>query len=244
MNFREIIVEDLILARLEEPIDVKPTLFEARGGMNLKFKFAESDIVNSNKRKYPHKILSDGLDEAQKKIDAGSSLFGSCDHQDVLHIADISHRLTKLEMKDKSAWCEAAVLKTIRGNDLIAIIRGGGRVGASMRGTGSVTEGVVQSDWRLSGVDMVLGPSFDVHVSSANVFESEELNPAITIENVEGRYVIALKAGFKGSLKQFQDGINAKGDDEKVRALFQGALQAGYRGTFSDFQKSYLNRSK
>jgi hypothetical protein len=236
--------DNLILARLEESIEIKPTLFEARGGMNLKFKFAESDIVNANKRKYPHKVLSDGIDEAQRKIEAGSSLFGSCDHQDVLHIADISHRLTKLEMKSKEGWCEAAVLKTVRGNDLIEIIKGGGRVGASMRGTGSVKEGVVQEDWRLQGVDMVLGPSFDVHVSQANVFESEELNPSLITENVEGRYVMALKAGFKGSLKQFQDGINAKGDDEKVGALFQGALKAGYKGTYLSYRTEYLKGRK
>ena len=232
--------ENLILARLEEPIDVKPQLFEARGGMNLKFKFAESEIFNANKRKYPHKVLSDGIDEAQKKIEAGSSLFGSCDHQDVLHIADISHRLTKLEIKDKSAWCEAAVLKTIRGNDLIAIIRGGGRVGASMRGTGSVTEGVVQSDWRLQGVDMVLGPSFNVHVSSANVFESEEFGPELITEGLEGRYTMALAAGFKGSLKDYTDGINAKGDDAKLTMLYAGALNAGYRKGYLEFRKEYL----
>jgi hypothetical protein len=235
-------MEHLILARLEETIDVKPTLFEARGGMNLRFKFAESDIVNANKRKYSTSVLSAGIAEAQAKIDKGSSLFGSCDHQDVLHIADISHRLTKLEMLDKSAWCEAAVLKTVRGNDLIAIIRGGGRVGASMRGTGSVKEGVVQEDWRLQGVDMVLGPSFDVHVSSANVFESEELNPSLITENIEGRYAMAIKSGFKGTMQEYQAGINAKGDDAKLTTLYAGALKAGFKGSYLEFRNSYLGR--
>jgi hypothetical protein len=189
-------------------------------------------------------VFSKGVMEAQAKIEKGSSLFGSCDHKDILGIGDISHRLTKLSIQGKDGIAECAVLKTVRGNDLIAIIKGGGSLGASMRGVGSVTEGIVQPDWILEGVDMVLGPSFNVHVSSANVFESEELSPSITTENIEGRYALSLKAGFKGSLKDYTDGINAKGDDAKIGVLYQGAVQAGYRGTHLDYRTMYLkNRS-
>jgi hypothetical protein len=56
----------------------------------------------------------------------------------------------------------------------------------------------------------------------------------------ERRYEMALAAGFKGSLKQFQDGINAKGDDAKLTALFAGAVAAGYRKGYLEFRKEYL----
>jgi len=236
--------DNLILARLEEISNVKPTLFEAKGGMNLKFCFGSADLKNANKRTYPMAVFSKGIMEAQAKIEKGSSLFGSCDHKDVMGIADISHRLTKLSIQGKDGIAECAVLKTAKGNDLIAIVKGGGVLGASMRGIGSVKEGIVQDDWKLEGVDMVLGPSFDVHVSSANVFESEELSPELITEGLEGRYAMALKAGFKGSLKDYMDGMNAEGDDEKITALFAGAVRAGYRKGYLEFRKEYLARRK
>jgi hypothetical protein len=113
-----------------------------------------------------------------------------------------------------------------------------------MRGVGSVTEGIVQPDWRLQGIDMVLGPSFDTHVSQASIFESEELSPSIITENIEGRFSMALKSGFKGTMQEYQAGINAKGDDEKIRALFQGAVRAGYKGNYLSYRAMYLNGRK
>ena len=43
-------MEDLILARLEEVSETKPILFEARGGMNLRFFFGTADLKNKNGR--------------------------------------------------------------------------------------------------------------------------------------------------------------------------------------------------
>ena len=237
-------MEDLILARLEECQSEKITLWEGKGGMNMRFVFGTADKENKNKRTYPLAVFSKGISEAQGKISAGESLYGSADHTAQLGVNDISHRITKLSMREKDGVAEAAILKTDRGRNLQAVIAGGGSLGVSMRGVGSVKEGLVQSDWVLDGIDVVLSPSFDVRISSANVFESEELSPSIITENSEGRYAMALKAGFKGSLKDYTDGINAKGDDEKVGALFQGALKAGYKGTYLSYRTEYLKGRK
>jgi len=233
---------DLILAILEESQTEKITLWEGKGGMNMRFVFGTADKENKNKRTYPLAVFSKGISEAMGKITAGESLYGSADHTAQLGVNDISHRLTKLSMKDKDGIAEAAILKTDRGRNLQAVIEGGGSLGVSMRGRGSIKDNLVQSDWVLEGIDVVLSPSFDAHISSANVFESEELNPAIITENIEGRYAMALKAGFKGSLKDYMDGINAKGDDAKLTTLYAGALKAGFKGSYLEFRNSYLGR--
>jgi hypothetical protein len=234
--------ESLILARLEEVSETRPILFEARGGMNLRFFFGSADLKNKNGRTYPMAVFSKRIAEAQAKITAGASIFGSADHMAQFGINDISHRITKLGMENKNGVAEAAILKTDRGRNLQAVIDGKGSVGASMRGVGSTNkEGIIQDDWRLDGIDFVLGPSFDTHVSQANVFESEELT-SITTENIDGRYVMALRSGYKGSMQEFRDGLNTKGDDAKISVLYQGAIKAGYRGSYSDFRKSYLGR--
>jgi hypothetical protein len=234
---------DLILAILEESQTEKITLWEGKGGMNMRFVFGTADKQNKNLRTYPLAVFSKGISEAQGKISAGESLYGSADHQAQLGVNDISHRLTKLSMRDKDGIAEAAILKTDRGRNLQAVIAGGGSLGVSMRGRGSIKDNLVQSDWVLEGIDVVLSPSFDnAHISSANVFESEELSPSIAIENIEGRYTMALKAGFKGSLKDYMDGINAKGDDAKLTTLYAGALKAGFKGSYLEFRNSYLGR--
>jgi hypothetical protein len=237
-------MEDLILARLEEVSETKPILFEARGGMNLRFFFGTADLKNKNGRTYPMAVFSRGIAEAQAKITAGASIFGSADHQAQFGINDISHRITKLGMEDKNGVAEAAILKTDRGRNLQAVIDGKGSVGASMRGVGSTKEGIIQDDWVLDGIDFVLGPSFDTHVSQANVFESEELNPAITTENIEARYFMALRSGYKGTQADFRKSMKTEPDDEKIGALFAGALAAGYRGTYLDYRTMYLKGRK
>lgn len=235
---------NLILARFEEVSEKRPILFEARGGMNLRFFFGSADLKNKNGRTYPMAVFSKGIVEAQAKITAGASIFGSADHQAQFGINDISHRITKLGMEDKNGVAEAAILKTDRGRNLQAVIEGKGSVGASMRGVGSTKEGIIQNDWRLDGIDFVLGPSFDTHVSQANVFESEELNPSITAENMEVRYIMALRSGYKGSQKDFREMMKTEPDDAKITALFAGAVQAGYRGTYLEYRAMYLKGRK
>ena len=236
--------ESLILARLEEVSETKPVLFEARGGMNLRFFFGTADLKNKNGRTYPMAVLSKGIAEAQAKITAGASIFGSADHMAQFGINDISHRITRLMMEDKNGVAEAAILKTDRGRNLQAVIAGGGAVGASMRGVGSVVEGVIQSDWKLEAIDFVLGPSFSTSVSSENVFESEEISLLSDTADIEARYIMALRSGYRGTQKEFRDDIKTEADDEKIRALFQGAVQAGFRKSYSDFRTEYLKGRK
>jgi len=235
-------MEHLILARLEESQTEKITLWEGGGGMNMRFIFGTADKENKNKRTYPLAVFSKGISDAMGRITAGGSIYGSADHQAQLGVNDISHRITKLSMREKDGIAEAAILKTDRGRNLQAVIEGGGSLGVSMRGVGSVKEGLVQSDWVLDGIDVVLSPSFDAHISQKNVYESEEFRPEPITENIEGRYVLAIKSGFKGTMQEYQAGMNARGDDDKLTTLYAGALKAGFKGSYLEFRNSYLGR--
>lgn len=241
---------------IENMSDAKPVLVEAKDGFNLRFQFMEADKENLNKRTYPLPILSHAITEAQERINTGASLYGSTDHQVKMGLDDVSHRLLKVEMKAKEAWAEAAVLPTTKGKNLAVLIRAGGSVGVSARGLGAVEKGIVKEGYVLCGIDCVLDPSFNASVSKANIFESEsfsgdEIREGIwwaTSEgdkiNEEARYTMALRSGYKGSMQEFRDGLNAKGDDATISALYQGALKAGYLKSYSDFRTEYLKRRK
>ncbi len=195
---------------LIETIQWRPTLIEGKsGGTNIRFKFAESDVANANKRIYPHKVLSASVVSAQKRIDEGVSLYGSTNHVPEMGVDDVSHRLLSVGMKGKDAVAEAAILQTSKGKNLLEILKGGGSVGVSMRGTGNtrpLAEGLVEvcDDHVLLGVDIVLSPSFDAHISAANIFESasfgdEEIDP----KTLFAFYREALLAGRRESYAAF-----------------------------------------
>jgi len=252
---------------LEEFTDTKPILVEAKDGFNLRFQFMEADKQNLNKRTYPLPILSHAIEEAQAKIDAGASLYGSTDHQVKMGLDDVSHRLLKLEMKNKEAWAEAAVLPTTKGKNLAVLIKAGGSVGVSARGLGTVEKGIVKEGYVLYGVDCVLDPSFNASVSKANIFESESFSGnefpegivwaseiigdllkdgGLSQAAIQRRYEEAVMyAGFKGSLKEFVEALSPANVDEKaISAFFENAMRSGYRKGFLEFRKEYLARRK
>jgi len=252
---------------LEEFTDTKPILVEAKDGFNLRFQFMEADKQNLNKRTYPLPILSHAIEEAQAKIDAGASLYGSTDHQVKMGLDDVSHRLLKLEMRNKEAWAEAAVLPTTKGKNLAVLIKAGGSVGVSARGLGTVEKGVVQEGYILHGVDCVLDPSFNASVSKANIFESESFSGDEIREGIwwaseilgdllkdgkldeaslKRRYEEAvIHAGFKGTLKEFVEAMAPSNVDEKaISALFENAMRSGFKKSYVEFRKEYLARRK
>lgn len=226
-----------------------PAIVEGKnGGTNLRFKFMTAEEKNKNGRRYPEKVLSHAVSAAQAKIDAGESLYGSLGHLKEFQVSDISHRLLSLSMSGRDAICEAAVLGTTKGKDLLEVIRSGGSLGVSARGSGNVVNesgvDIVQSDYQLHGCDFVLDPSFDCRVGSANIYESAELDgKARPVDDPQRLWENAVRfKNFKGSLDEF---ILSQVDGSALVSFFHEALQAGFKGTFSEFKKSYIsNRRK
>ena len=144
--------------------------------MRVRIKWQHGDIVNKNGRLYTKEILQREMDRLAEGVTEGA-VFGASYHPvgADAEVNDVSHIWNKLWMEeDGSCMGEATILPTTNGKDAQIIIKHGGRIGISSRGTGTVTKRQkdgksieqVNDDYHmLSPGDMVLAPS----VPGANI---------------------------------------------------------------------------
>ncbi len=160
---------------------VEPTMTEASttlkaGGssrkhlLSLEGRFQMSDTKNANGRIYPNSIwekVFKSPSEVLKMVDRGEML-GESDHP-----KDGETRLGRVAGKVSKLWRDSENKKEIKGRfsifdtevgrNLLAIHEGGGRLGVSSRGQGSVVRmgghDVVQEDFKLQTWDVVHNPS-------------------------------------------------------------------------------------
>ncbi|MCJ7588869.1 MAG: hypothetical protein MUQ00_13350 [Candidatus Aminicenantes bacterium] len=234
---------------LIESMSWVPHIFEGADKLTrMRFKFMEAEKVNVNKRRYPADVLSHAVSEAQKKINSGGSIYGSLGHLGTFEVSDISHRILSLSMNGHDAVAEAQVLNTSKGRDLFAVIQAGGAVGVSARGTGNVVnEGgidVVQSDYCLAGIDCVINPSFDAHISQANIYESasfDVVEPKTDPHTLMKLFSEARLAGYAGTLAHLEENINKIDQrDEGLMQEYREARLAGFTGSYSEFRELWL----
>lgn len=132
--------------------------------------FQRADTKNANGRIYPNSIWTSVLEpgsKCMKSIEHGD-MIGECDHpkdgETLLNRA--AGKVTKLwrsENNSKEIMGRMVIFDTTSGRNLKAIHDGGGRLGVSSRGNGSVVRmdgnDVVQSDYDLQTWDAVYAPS-------------------------------------------------------------------------------------
>lgn len=151
-------------------------LSEAQGGkgpkvlMTLEGTFQRSDTVNANNRVYPEAIwkkVFEGDSKWLKAISHGEML-GEADHpkdgETLLgRVACMVTELSRGKEDQKEIRGRLVVFDTAAGRNLKAIHEGGGRLGVSSRGQGSVVrldgKDVVQEDYDLQTWDVVHNPS-------------------------------------------------------------------------------------
>jgi hypothetical protein len=137
--------------------------------MTLEGRFQMSDTPNANNRIYPNSIWEKvfGNKDILTSVDRGEML-GEADHP-----RDGETRLGRVAGKVSKLWRNPENLKEVMGRfvvfdneagrNLKAIHDGGGRLGVSSRGQGSVVrvngKDVVQEDYKLQTWDVVHGPS-------------------------------------------------------------------------------------
>jgi len=177
--------------------------------MRLRFPFLVADTENANRRVYPRAIIEKAVREAQSRISAGLSLFGSSGHPaSALELDGVSHIVEGLSMDGGTAHAEARLLPTTKGRNLQIIIREGGTLGVSARGWGSTRKDargrdVIQDDYQLAGVDFVVDPAFNLRVGSANIYESRAFGHRLSPEEIDLLYAQARLAGFRGDKVQY-----------------------------------------
>jgi len=141
---------------------------ESRGSANTRFRgiFSEADRPNGNKRVYGGKLLQREVKKLQSQI-GDRRLLGELDHpsDEVVHLGNVSHIITKLHMDGNFVMGEGEVLNTPAGKVLNELLKAGVKLGISSRGTGSVdldeqgANYVVGENYNMITFDMVSEPS-------------------------------------------------------------------------------------
>lgn len=102
--------------------------------------FQKADVKNENGRIYPREVLASAVQQLQEDV-THRRVMGEFDHpQDAkIHLANVSHLITKVWMEGKYIYGEAEVLEEMPcGKMLGALLRSGVQVGISSRGVGDM----------------------------------------------------------------------------------------------------------
>jgi hypothetical protein len=128
--------------------------------------FAQSDVVNGNKRIYPEKVLDESMGNYIDKYVKTSRAIGALTHPDHLNI-DLdrtSHLVTEMKKDGKNYVGKARILHTPTGKLVGALLEGGVKLGVSTRAGGKVnvnSKGLneVAPGLDMKAVDIVYNPS-------------------------------------------------------------------------------------
>jgi len=123
--------------------------------------FMQADVLNGNQRKYPLAEICSAVNDINRKIKEGITVYGELNHPDNLSIdlKNVSHIITEMYMDGSNAIGKARIIEGHPMGQMVkAILEAGGKLGVSSRGSGNVNEGVV-SQFNLVTVDIVATPS-------------------------------------------------------------------------------------
>ncbi len=206
--------------------------------LRVAVKWQHSDIINGNRRRYPKAILQREIDRLTPLIKEGKVSGASFHPEKMGELDDISHLWESIKMEqDGSCTGVVKVIPTARGKNAQAIIKAGGHIGMSSRGTGTITQkeevvdgkrvkvDEINSDYvLLSPGDFVLSPSVP-GAGTVRLMESK-------LDEREGTVTLA-------DLERFglvEDG-QAKIEEDILKQRFQFACTAGFKGSFGDYKK-------
>lgn len=123
--------------------------------------FMQSEIENGNKRIYPLDEVGGAVKNVMERIGQGYTIYGELNHPDNLQIDlnNVSHIITDMRMDGNNAVGKAKIVRDHpKGQIVEALLKAGGRLGVSSRGTGNVNEGRV-SQFNFVTCDIVANPS-------------------------------------------------------------------------------------
>lgn len=128
--------------------------------------FMQADLKNRNGRMYPMPVMEKEVNRYVKEYVNTKRAFGELGHPEgpQINLDRISHMITDLRKEGSNIVGRAKILETPMGNIARNIIQGGGSLGVSSRGMGSLKErnGImeVQDDFTLAtAADIVADPS-------------------------------------------------------------------------------------
>jgi len=173
MNKFKDLIEGVISELVETPSN-KQFLAKA------KIRWGKSDWQNKNGRIYSDLIAAPAILKFNKEAQANAGVLGNLDHPHVgasgTLLSNASHLVSRVWKDDSKNWfADVKIMNTSKGKDLLAVLKTGTKIGASLRGVGEIDkDGKVKAGLEFKSIDFVSSPSFgsSATVSQSNVFES------------------------------------------------------------------------
>lgn len=128
-------------------------------------RFIVAEEKNKNGRKYPREVLENEVARYVREVVNAKRAFGELNHPagPTINLDRVSHIITELKQDGNYFNGKAKITSTPMGEIARGLLESGGQLGVSTRGMGSLKEHngamVVQSDFKLSTVDIVSDPS-------------------------------------------------------------------------------------
>lgn len=128
-------------------------------------RFITCNEVNKNGRIYEDHVITPEVKRYIKEVIDNKKAFGELGHPSgpSINLDRVSHIITELKKDGKYYIGKAKLTETPMGKIAIGLLNSGGQLGVSTRGMGSLIEKngckYVQSDFKLSTVDIVADPS-------------------------------------------------------------------------------------
>lgn len=128
-------------------------------------RFMTAEEKNKNGRMYKKDILEQEVSRYLREVVNAKRAFGELNHPSgpTINLDRVSHIITELSWDGNYVNGKAKITSTPMGEIARGLLESGGQLGVSTRGLGSLKEQngvmVVQSDFKLSTVDIVSDPS-------------------------------------------------------------------------------------
>lgn len=127
--------------------------------------FAQAEVKNGNKRIYPKGVMESAVQQYIDTYVSNRRALGELNHPDRPFVdpAEAAILIESLSWEGNNVIGKAKVLNTPKGQVISGLLEGGFNLGVSTRGLGSLRESngikVVQSDYLMTAIDAVDGPS-------------------------------------------------------------------------------------
>lgn len=128
--------------------------------------FLQAEVVNRNGRKYLKETMAKEVERYTEQYINKNRAFGELGHPDTpsINLDRVSHMIVGLHQEGNDWIGKAKILDTPMGNIARNLMEGGGQLGVSSRGMGSIKQqngvNVVQDDFYLAtAADIVADPS-------------------------------------------------------------------------------------
>lgn len=195
-------------------------LTEDRGECRVAVKWQHAGRINENRRLYPKALLQREIARLSPLIREGK-VSGCSYHPDNVKLSDISHLWESIKMEpDGSCTGIVRVIPTTCGKNVQALLRAGGYLGMSSRGSGSTT----RREETVNGKKVVV----------------EEVNDDFLLVS-PGDFVLAPSVPDAGVIRLMESKLDGTWDEVReaiLRQRYETAVRlAGYRGDYATYRQ-------